>query len=161
MNCALTGHRVLGKDFNVQTLRVELEELIRRGADVFYCGMALGFDLVCCQELIALRERYPIRIVACRPCPDQEAKFSILQRELYHKCLWACDENILVSETYTDKCMLERNDYMVDRAEIVYAYYHEKQSRSGTGHTVRYAAKKGRQVIRYGTIAGAEAGERG
>ena len=46
--CALTGHRVLGKGFSRERLEQCLRALIAEGADTFYCGMALGFDLYCC-----------------------------------------------------------------------------------------------------------------
>ena len=42
--------------------------------------------------------------------------------------------------------MLERNRYMVDHSSILLAVYNETY-RSGTGMTVRYAQKLGREVI--------------
>ena len=54
--CALTGHRVLGGSFSRKKAEDALRALIAEGADTFYCGMALGFDLYCCELLLRLRE---------------------------------------------------------------------------------------------------------
>lgn len=42
--------------------------------------------------------------------------------------------------------MLERNRYLVDHASILVAVYNGTQ-RSGTGATVRYAQKQGREIF--------------
>ena len=53
---------------------------------------------------------------------------------------------VYVSRKYTSNCMLERNHYLVDHASILLAGYNGTQ-RSGTGATVRYAQKQGREIF--------------
>ena len=143
--CALTGHRVLGKGFSRERLEQCLRALIAEGADTFYCGMALGFDLYCCELLLRLREEFPVRIVACVPCADQAARYSPRAKEKYEALLSACDEKIVLHEKYENGCMFERNRYMVDRADVLLAYL--ETERGGTFYTVNYAKKRGKRIV--------------
>ena len=51
-----------------------------------------------------------------------------------------------VSRNYYDGCMLDRNRRLVESAGVLLAVYHGAQ-RSGTGATVNYARKMGREII--------------
>ena len=75
--CAFTGHRELGYDFSAKTFEKEIAELIERGAEIFYNGMARGFDLFAAETVLKLKKKYPqIKFVACVPCLEQEKGFS-------------------------------------------------------------------------------------
>ena len=143
--CALTGHRVLGKGFSRERLEQCLRALIAEGADTFYCGMALGFDSLCCEILLRLREESPVKIVACVPCADQAARYSPRAREKYDSLLAACDEKIVLHEKYENGCMFERNRRMVDNCDVLLAYL--ESERGGTFYTVNYAKKKGKRIV--------------
>lgn len=139
--CAVTGHRVLSSDFSKEELRAALRALAAAGVRTFLCGMALGFDLLCAEEVLLLREELPVRLVACIPCADQAARYSKSARERYERILDRCDERAVLHECYCDGCMFERNRYMVDRADLLLAYYTGR--RGGTKYTVGYAEKRG------------------
>ncbi len=143
--CALTGHRILGRDFPERAMRERLNELAERGVRTFLCGMALGFDLQCGEAIVRLRERYPVRLVACLPCEDQCARFSAANVRRYRALLQACDERIVLHRSYTAGCMFERNRYMVDRCDVLLAYL--TQERGGTFYTVNYAKKRGIEIV--------------
>lgn len=51
-----------------------------------------------------------------------------------------------VSRKYYDGCMIDRNHRMVEAAGILLAVYNGAR-RSGTGATVNYARKLGREII--------------
>ena len=53
---------------------------------------------------------------------------------------------VYVSREYTSNCMLKRNHYLVDHSGVLLAVYNGAQ-RSGTGATVNYARKLGREII--------------
>lgn len=139
--CALTGHRVLGENFSPAKLRRALESLLKDGTDIFYCGMAMGFDITAGEVLVRLRKKYPFRLVACIPCADQARHFPSAWRRRYGALLSACDERVVLLPAYEKGCMFARNRYMVDRADRVLAYLTAPQG--GTYYTVRYAEKKG------------------
>lgn len=139
--CAVTGHRVLSSDFSKEELRAALRALAAAGVRTFLCGMALGFDLLCAEEVLLLREELPVRLVACIPCADQAARYPKSARERYERILDRCDERAVLHECYCDGCMFERNRYMVDRADLLLAYYTGR--RGGTKYTVGYAEKRG------------------
>lgn len=144
--CALTGHRVLPKDFDENRLSEELELLITAGYTYFYCGMAEGFDLRALKVLLSLKERYPVEIEACVPYRGQERNFPSETKTLYKTLLEKCDKKTVFFEKYTDGCFLVRNRYMVDNADCVYAYC--LRDTGGTAYTVRYAESKRKNVIR-------------
>ena len=144
-SCALSGHRVLRADFSVQKLRDALLSLLEQGVTDFYCGMALGFDLAACEELMRLRAQYPLRIVACIPCAGQEERYPPARRRQYARLCAACDECVVLFSSYEQGCMFARNRYMVDRADVLLAYLNAP--RGGTFYTVRYAQKKGVPVL--------------
>ena len=139
--CAVTGHRVLSSDFSKEELRAALRALAAAGVRTFLCGMALGFDLLCAEEVLLLREELPVRLVACIPCADQAARYPKSARERYERILDRCDERAVLHECYCDGCMFERNRYMVDRADLLLAYFTGR--RGGTKYTVGYAERRG------------------
>lgn len=146
--CALTGHRALSADFSAERLREQLLRLIGKGTDTFLCGMARGFDFAAAEVLLALKREYPLRLVACVPCADQAKGFSAENKKKYENLLNACDETVILHESYLNGCMFERNRYMVDRADFVFAYLARKKG--GTAYTVNYAKRKGKPVLFYG-----------
>ena len=83
LTCALTGHRALPQNFNVNALYDALEERIRAGCDRFLCGMARGFDLTALKCLADLREKYKITLVACIPYRGQVRSMQQEERALY------------------------------------------------------------------------------
>ena len=148
--CALTGHRQIEPGFSLDLLQKYLEEMLENGVDTFYCGMAIGFDLYCAHCLLQLKERYSFRLVACIPYAGQSDRFSPQWKQIYRRCVEDADEAIVLNDTYTRQCMSERNRYMVDRADFVFAYCTQKKG--GTAFTVRYARSKGKRVFFYGEL---------
>ena len=145
--CALTGHRSLEADFPKEKLRRILLTLItQKNVTRFYCGMALGFDLIACEMLVSLQADFPqIQVIACIPCPEQAAKFSRLNKQKYEGMVALCNEKIVLSPQYTPYCMHQRNRYMVEQAKYLICYL--RKSTGGTASTVNYAQKLGREII--------------
>ncbi len=144
LSCAFTGHRKISEDFEKETLRKAIKELLEQGCEIFYCGMAYGFDLLCCEILNSFRKEFSFQIVACIPCQGQEKGFSFEDKILYEKMCEACDKKIILHDRYVIGCMQERDRYMVDRADVVLAYINNYKS--GTGYTVNYAKNKGKKI---------------
>ena len=144
MKCALTGHRDLPENFDINRLYDLLEEIIRDGYDTFYCGMARGFDLLALDCLVSLRGKYPLKLIACIPYAGQDSNYTEKEKEMYRSLLAWCDEKNVFSDHYFNGCCQTRDRYMVDEADIVVAYC--TKNSGGTAFTITYAQKKGKEV---------------
>lgn len=144
--CALTGHRELEENFDSADFKKAIRRLIeQKGVTVFYCGMALGFDMRACAYLLRLKGKFPqVKVVACIPCPQQSDTFPPQAKREYDRLVAHCDEKVVIAEHYSPGCMLARNRYMVDRAAYLIAYL--RKETGGTAYTVRYAEKKGVEI---------------
>lgn len=143
--CCFTGHRVLGMDFNRALLVRGIEYLIKKGVDTFICGGALGFDTVCAEAVLELKEVHPhIRLHIYAPCNNQCEKWQIDQRVRYERILEKADYVDMPNRAYFTDCMKIRNQKMVDNAAYCICYLNSM--RSGTGQTYSYARKKGLTV---------------
>ena len=141
---ALTGHRILKKNFDYFLLENKLKRLIDEGFSKFYCGMAMGFDLTCAGLLLRLKQRYNIEIIACIPYKNQEEKYSYYDKLLYHDYLKKCDKVECFEEHFTKSCMFIRNRFMVDHCDLLFAYLYKQ--RGGTYYTVEYAKKREKKI---------------
>lgn len=144
--CAFTGHREVGIDFDVNTLKKSIEELIKKGVKIFYNGGAWGFDIISAETVINLKKKYDIKLIICVPFYGQENRYSIENKERYRGILENADEVIVLSDHYYKGCLLRRNDYMIDKSDYLIAYL--KKEFGGTAYTVnKFRAKKGNNVI--------------
>lgn len=150
-SCCFTGHRIIKLTEPLKRLVYdELTGLIERGVTDFYAGGAIGWDTLCSQAVICLREKYPqVRLHLVLPCSEAEqtARWSEIQRRAYREIRKAADSVEILYENYYDGCMKERNKRLVELADICFCYYDEKQNKSGTKQTVTMAERKGIPVI--------------
>ena len=156
--CAFTGHRPKSFPWKYdesahdcillkEVLAEQIAALANSGVTDFLSGMAQGIDLWCSEIVLDLKKKNPVMNLHCiLPCKGQESKWTASAQERYHSILAQANEVVYVGQEYNRDCMLERNRYMVDRASILLAIYNGTW-RSGTGATVRYALKQGREVI--------------
>ena len=141
-----TGHRALKEDINISVIDETIENLIARKFRVFLCGMAVGFDLLCFERVLILKEKYEdIKILACVPCPMQNLKYGEKEKIKYYDLLKKADEVILISPYFTPYCMKERDRFMVDNSSVCVSYLYK--SSGGTYYTTRYAVEKGKEII--------------
>lgn len=135
--CVFTGHRLLGAEFSEKALQEETEKLILRGVTDFYNGMAMGFDLIAAETVLKLKKKYPkIRLIACIPCYNQDRSFTDKDKKRYVKILKKADEKVQLAEEYYNGCMLVRDKYMAECADVMIAYC--KKETGGAAYTVRY-----------------------
>ncbi len=80
------------------------------------------------------------------PHEGQADKWSDSARERYHSILNQADSVEYVSRAYYDGCMIDRNHRLVESAGLLLAVYNGAR-RSGTGATLNYARKMGREII--------------
>lgn len=113
---------------------------IDRGATDFYAGGAQGYDLVCAELVLLLKERYPqIRLHLILPYTG------FARGERYEAVLNKADEVMAVNTTYRRGCMMVRNRRLVEEGQLCIAYL--RQETGGTYQTVTMAKKQGREVL--------------
>lgn len=159
MNIAFTGHRphkLWGYDIHQDKYRklyIVLRNIvmnnIQEGCEnVLISGMALGVDTVAAYLAVTLRDKgLPIKFEAAVPCWNQDSKWHGESREIYKNLISKADVVTMVHDgPYNYSCMQDRNEYMVDHADILIAVW--DGSSGGTGNCVRYAKSKEIKIIR-------------
>lgn len=147
-----TGHRTIENSKKIiEKLMATLKKLILNGATDFYAGGALGWDMICEEAVLILRENYfpHIKLHLILPCPPEEqtAHWSTFDKEVYRKILEAADSVEILSEHYTKDCMKNRNARLAELGDICVCYFDENRRRSGTAQTVRMAERLGREIL--------------
>ena len=134
--CVFTGHRQLGEDFSARKLKKIIRERMEKGVEIFYNGMAMGFDLLAAEYVLQLKKNFPsVKLIACIPCYGQERYFSPEDQKRYVKILKKADETVILSDHYFNGCMQVRDKYMAERADVMIAYCNKKDG--GAAYTVK------------------------
>ena len=104
------------------------------------------FYLLPGSAVLELRGRRPdVRLVAAVPFRGQEARFPQADRERFGRVLAAADAVEVLSPVYHRGCYAVRNDFLVDHARVLVAWY--DGSPGGTRYTVRRALGRGLEVV--------------
>jgi uncharacterized phage-like protein YoqJ len=144
---AFTGHRPeklggYGKNpLAVAVVAAMREKIVELAPTKTISGMALGVD----QWGAWLSVKMGIPFVAALPCAEQALKWSKAQRENYVKLFDLAESVFLASKLYDPGCMQLRNEWMVDRCDVLLAVW--DGSNGGTANCVRYAEKVGRTIV--------------
>lgn len=147
---AFTGQRTYAGEADA-ALHALLRRLYAEGFRTFLCGMAVGFDLAAAEAVVALRtECADVHLVAVIPFAEQAARFSVGARRRYEQVVAAADERILLSSTYHAGCYRVRNDYLVDHASVLVAWYNG--TGGGSQQTFLHALHRGLRIENLGNI---------
>ena len=146
-----TGHREIGITQELKArLYMELEHLVNYGVTDFYAGGALGFDTFAEQTVLELKAKYPqaqLKLVLPCPAEQQTLKWSAAEKAEFHRIKNLADSIEICCEHYTTNCMRNRNQRLVDLADICVCYFNPRNDHSGTGQTVRMVQRKGIPLI--------------
>ena len=156
MICCVTGHRPQGfpfpyddalgkKDFYELILFHEIEKLVEKGYTHFISGMAQGVDLDFAHAVTLLKYEYQITLEAAIPYRNQAKSWKEPYIDQYLRLLEDCDVKTVLSEIFYRGCFQARNQYMVDRADLVLAVWNG-QKKGGTWNTICYAQKIGKPI---------------
>src|SRR6478735_7918700 len=124
--------------------RVKLQYPTKQGKKVstFICGMAAGFDLWAADEA----RKLDIEVWAARPWAGHSPRLE--DKILYETILAHATKIVCVdaSDIYAGPHVYhKRNEWMVDNADAVMAYWNGKES-GGTYACKRYAEKVGKPI---------------
>lgn len=123
----------------------EIEKRIADGANIFITGMSRGVDLWAGEITAEMKcSGKPIKLVAAMPYRGFTDSFTGREKWAAGFIMSNADAVYNICETYEKDCMKKRNQFMVDHSSALIAVC--KDSRSGTGQTIRMAQKKGIDV---------------
>ena len=117
------------------------------GIQNYYCGMAIGFDMLAAEVVLSLKSELPqLKLIAVVPFMGQSARWSYNEQTRYKVILTRCDDVILLSQEYYNGCLLRRNDYMLTHSCGLVVFFDGKP-KGGTFYTCRKAKKSGMDII--------------
>ena len=149
LTVCFTGHRVIpANEVCRLSARLDalLEHLYQRGYRDFISGAALGFDLLCAERVIALKNRHADAMLQLAiPCSTQADRWPAVDCARYEQILYNADCTHVLSREYYAGCMHVRNRFMVDRSSLCLCYL--THHRGGTMSTVAYAMEQGCPVL--------------
>lgn len=156
-SCCFTGHRAeklpWGTDESdrrclalKQRLYAVVTSLYECGCRHFLCGMASGCDMYFGEAVLRLREERPdVTLEAAIPFDGQADDWDADSRRRYYRLAEECDTLTVLHRHYTPDCMMDRNRYMVDHADVLIAAY--SGASGGTQNTMLYAMRQGKEII--------------
>lgn len=89
-----------------------------------------------------------IELVVVLPYPGHDARWDERGKKRLAFLIEHSAEHITVGQKAWRESFMQRNRYLVDHADWLLAVYDNNKSiRSGTGSTVHYAEKKGKNIV--------------
>lgn len=148
--CCFTGHRVIPKS-EMSSLRKNLTSTLRSlisegGIQYFGYGGALGFDMLCAECVLELKNEFPhISLILVAPCADQCKGWHESEILRYESLKAQADKAVCLAQKYYNGCMQKRNRHLVDSSSVCVSY--KRRQTGGTAYTVKYAESVGVRVI--------------
>lgn len=149
-SAAFTGHRFYDfsqRRFIEERLTSAISEAHDHGIRNFISGFALGIDLMAAQLVQSLKCNLPgISLTAAIPFEGQAERYNIYDKRVYRRLLEQADKVIVLSDCYYPRCFLDRDEFMVENASYLIAYY-DGCEKGGTYYTVKKARARGIPII--------------
>lgn len=150
VSAAFTGHQFYDfsqRVFIQERLTSAISEAYDHGIRNFISGFALGIDLMAAQLVQSLKCNLPgISLTAAIPFEGQAERYNIYDKRVYRRLLELADKVIVLSDCYYSRCFLDRDEFMVENASYLIAYY-DGREKGGTYYTVKKARARGIPII--------------
>ncbi len=141
---AFTGRRTYTGERDEQ-LRLAVERLYGQGYRVFLTGMASGFDLAAGEAVVQLKNSLPqLQLWCIVPYEGHRESLPRAEHKLYDLLLQAAENVVTLAARYDKTVFLRRNDFLVEQASMIVAYY--DGGSGGTAYTLRRAVAKGCRI---------------
>jgi len=128
-----TGHRYITMYYKAE-INTLIDMALTQGISEFFCGMAIGTDLLAAECLVDRALSW----TAVIPCADQTERWTIHQQQRYRRLLDQTNKQIVLYPKYENGVMQARNLYMIRHSELCLAMY-DNSNTGGTALTVRMA----------------------
>ena len=150
VSAAFTGHRFYDfsqREFIQERLTSAISEAYDHGIRNLISGFALGIDLMAAQLVQSLKCDLPgISLTAAIPFAGQAERYNIYDKRVYRRLLELADKVIVLSDCYYPRCFLDRDEFMVENASYLIAYY-DGREKGGTYYTIKKARARGIPII--------------
>lgn len=147
---AFSGHRFIDasqREHVMKRLSNAVLDAYGNGIRNFISGFAIGFDMMAAEVVVSLKQTYlDITLTAAIPFNGQASRFSFYDRKRYDRLLKEADEVIVLSDSYYPRCFLERDEFMVNNASSLIAYY-DGREKGGTFFTIRKAMAQNIPIV--------------
>lgn len=152
--CCITGHRPQNFPFDYENkestqykkyiacMYEKVFALAKEGYELFISGMADGADTDFFDAVMAAQTR----LASLGKTADFEAAFPYPNKksEIFRKEYPGFALSV-ISDKYDKGCFQKRNRYMVDKSDLVLAFWSGKTS-GGTWNTLKYARASGKKI---------------
>ena len=132
-------------------LKEQFSLLYEQGVHTFWVGGALGVDMWAGEILLRLKEQpgyQDLELHIALPGPEHDKLWDERSKARMAFLIQHSTECVIVGKHLTPVDYRKRNQYMVDRADVLLAVYDNDRSiRSGTGMTVNYARKRALPIV--------------
>lgn len=147
--CCFTGHRpdkmTLGEKEIKPMLEKAIDEAIEDGYVTFITGMAMGVDIWAAEIVLERKKKNDnLHLICALPHLGFETRRSLSEKMKFNKIIKKADMVKEINDHYFRACYQVRNEWMVDRSNLVIAVFNGQKS--GTKNTVDYAIRKGVRV---------------
>ena len=147
---AFSGHRFIDasqREHVKKRLSSAVLDAYGNGIRNFISGFAIGFDMMAAEVVAALKQTHPdITLTAAIPFNGQASRFGFYDRKRYDRLLEVADEVIMLSDRYYPRCFLDRDEFMVNNASSLIAYY-DGREKGGTFYTIRKATAQNIPIV--------------
>lgn len=148
--CCFTGHRPDKMEQGEKEIKPLLEKAIdnaiENGYVTFLTGMAEGVDTWAAEVVLERKKTNPeLHLVCALPHPDFEKPRSLTEKMRFNRIIKKADLVKEINDHYFRACYQVRNEWMVDRSNLVIAVFNGQKS--GTKNTIYYANKRNIMVI--------------
>ena len=150
VSAAFTGHRFYDfsqRVFIQERLTSAISEAYDHGIRNFISGFALGIDLMAAQLVQSLKCNLPgISLTAAIPFEGQAERYNIYDKRVYGRLLELADKVIVLSDCYYPRCFLDRDEFMVENASYLIAYY-DGREKGGTYYTIKRHEREASRLL--------------
>lgn len=149
--CCFIGQKYLEPTKALKdTIRLNIIELIGQGVKSFYSGGETGFDILCANTVIELRQqKYGfIRLNLVIPCPNwiNMVNLSFEERRTFLDVLGEADGLENVSPIYHNGCTAKRSERILQCSDVC-LYFPEESNSDGTSQLIEAAREQGLEMI--------------
>ena len=123
-----------------------IDDAIENEYVTFITGMAMGVDIWAAEIVLERKKTNPdLHLICALPHPGFERPRSLAEKIRFNKIIKNADLVKEINDHYFRACYQVRNEWMVDRSNLVIAVFNGQKS--GTKNTIDYAKKRSIAVI--------------